>query len=69
MHCPSANMYKLSNISNKRADGWWIVQIIVLPPLASDFNRHKHCKNNQIVSLSANISSTEFIHLETRRTV
>lgn len=47
-HCPSASVYKWSNISNSLADGWCIVQIIVRPPAARVFNRDMHWKQEEL---------------------
>jgi hypothetical protein len=47
-HCPSASVYKWSNISNSLALGWWMVQMIVRPPRANDFNREMHWKQEEL---------------------
>jgi hypothetical protein len=41
-------VYKWSNISNSLALGWWMVQMIVRPPRASDFNNEMHWKHEEL---------------------
>jgi hypothetical protein len=41
-------VYKWSNISNSLALGWWMVQMIVRPPRASDFNSEMHWKQEEL---------------------
>lgn len=64
MHCPSANVYRKSNISNNRAEGWWMVQMIVRPPLERDFSNDMHWKHDELsnpeVGSSKNITGGLF---------
>lgn len=47
-HCPSAKVYKWSNISNSLAEGWWMVQMMVRPPLARVFSSEMHWKHDEL---------------------